>query len=61
MYAQVIKFERYQAEALVHRHYPVSALKGMICYSEKTKQQLESWLQQRSLSMPVFARTGWYF
>lgn len=55
------KFERYQAEALVHQHCPVSALKGMICYSENIKQQLDSWLQQRNLAMPVHARAGWYF
>lgn len=55
------KFERYQAEALIHRYCPVNALDGMVCYTEKTKQQLDGWLQQRNLTMPVYARAGWYF
>lgn len=55
------KFERYQAEALVHRHCPVHALAGMVCYTESTKTKLDGWLQERGLTMPVFARAGWYF
>jgi len=55
------KFERYQAEALVHGHCPVQALDGMVCYTESTKQQLDTWLQQRNLAMQVIARPGWYF
>ncbi|WP_305909650.1 DUF4433 domain-containing protein [Methylomarinum sp. Ch1-1] len=55
------KFERYQAEALVHGHCPIDALIGMVCYTENTKIQLDGWLQQRNLIMPVFARARWYF
>jgi hypothetical protein len=31
------KFEKYQAEALVHRHVPVEALLGIVCYNESAK------------------------
>ena len=55
------KFERYQAEALIHRHCPVEALEGMVCYTDDVKQQLEQALQQRNRTMPVHARAGWYF
>lgn len=55
------KFERYQAEALIHERCPIDALEGMVCYTESTKTQLDGWLRQRNLTMPVFARTGWYF
>lgn len=55
------KFERYQAEALVHNHCPIQALEGMVCYTENTKVQLDNWLRERQISMPVYARTGWYF
>lgn len=31
------KFERYQAEALIHHHLPVSGLLGIVCYTEALK------------------------
>lgn len=55
------KFERYQAEALVHNHCPIQALEGMVCYTEDTKRVLDAWLRERNLSMSVYARAGWYF
>lgn len=55
------KFERYQAEALVHNHCPIQALEGMVCYTEKTKAILDNWLNERKITMPVYARTRWYF
>lgn len=35
------KVERYEAEALVHRHVPIGALHGIACYDEATKATLE--------------------
>ncbi len=55
------KFERYQAEALIHQHCPISALHGIICYTNTVKLQLESLIAQRGLQLPVHARTDWYF
>lgn len=55
------KFERYQAEALIHQYCSIKALKGMVCYSEKVKIKIENWLSERNLTIPVYARTGWYF
>ncbi len=55
------KFERYQAEALIHSHCPIQALKGMVCYTDETKVQLDAWLRERNLNMSVIAREGWYF
>lgn len=55
------KFERYQAEALIHQHLPVSGLIGIICYTELLKQRIGRDIQARNLSLPVYARTGWYF
>lgn len=55
------KFERYQAEALIHRHLPVSGLLGIVCYTEALKQRIEQDVQGRNLNLPVYARTGWYF
>jgi hypothetical protein len=36
------KFERYQAEALVYQHMPVSTLLGVVCYTPALKQNIES-------------------
>lgn len=55
------KFERYQAEFLIHQHCPVQALLGMFCYDAHVQQQLNSWLQQRQIMMDVHVRPGWYF
>lgn len=55
------KFERYQAEALVHRHVPVNALLGIVCYSEKEEKRIERLVAARAMSVPVHARPGWYF
>ena len=55
------KFERYQAEALIHRHCPVSGLIGIMCYSEAVKMRVEAQVQARGLNLPVFSGPGWYF
>lgn len=55
------RFERYQAEALVHRQLPVAGLLGIVCYTGTVKQRIEQEIQTRRLSLPVHARTGWYF
>jgi len=55
------KFERYQAEALVHQHMPVSALLGVVCYTPALKQHIEQQVAARGLKLAVYARPGWYF
>jgi hypothetical protein len=55
------KMERYQAEALVFQHLPIQGLLGIICYTEALKQSIEQQVQARSLTLPVYARTEWYF
>ena len=55
------KFERYQAEALIHQHCPVSGLLGMICYTEAIKLHCDTLLAARNINLPVHARTEWYF
>lgn len=55
------KFERYQAEALIHEHCPVSALEGIVCYTDSVKSQMESYLSHYRIQLPVFVRPNWYF
>lgn len=55
------KMERYQAEALIHQHLPVQGILGIVCYTDALKQSIEQEIQMRNLTLPVYARTGWYF
>nr|WKF57741.1 hypothetical protein HUO10_002234 [Paraburkholderia busanensis] len=55
------KFERYQAEALIHEHVPVSGLLGVVCYTNEMKKHIEGELSTRRLELPVHVRKGWYF
>ncbi len=55
------KFERYQAEALIHKHVPVEAFVGMACFSDDVKQYLEQLIQKSGHSLQVVTRPGWYF
>lgn len=55
------KFERYQAEALVYQHMPVSTLLGVVCYTPALKQNIEQQVAARGLKLTVHTRPGWYF
>lgn len=55
------KFERYQAEALVHEHCPIDGLLGMVCYAQELSDNLRLLAQQRGLSLKAHARPNWYF
>lgn len=54
------RFERYQAEALVHLHMPISALVGAICYDERTKREVDSLAAANGLTLQVIVRPEWY-
>ena len=54
------KLERYQAEALVYQHLPVSALKGVACYTEEVKQEIEEATAGLDLELTTIVRSGWY-
>lgn len=55
------KFERYQAEALVHRHLPVSGLLGVVCYTDGVRAAVEPTITSRGLDLRVHVRPDWYF
>lgn len=52
------KMERYQAEALIHKHVPVAGLLGVVCYNETLKRGVDKEVQQRQLALQVHARPG---
>jgi hypothetical protein len=55
------KMERYQAEALAHRHVPSRTLLGIGCPSDSMKSMIEAHVQAAGLALGVFVRRGWYF
>jgi len=55
------KFERYQAEALIHQHCPINGLLGVVCYTEPMREQIEMQLTNQGLTLSVYARAAWYF
>lgn len=55
------KFERYQAEALIHGHLPVAGLLGIVVYAEDLRRHYDEAVRTRRLELKVIARSGWYF
>jgi hypothetical protein len=52
---------RYQAEALIHRHVPLEALVGIICYNDVVREKLESLIAASGKNLTVKTAPGWYF
>lgn len=55
------KMERYQAEALVYHHLPVTLLQGIACFDAEGVSTLQAEVGRRGLSVPVRACPRWYF
>jgi hypothetical protein len=55
------KMERYQAEALAHRHVPPAALLGIGCASDRVGLAIEQTVQMSGAAVKVFSRPRWYF
>lgn len=56
----VDRFERYQAEALVYKYMPISALLGIACYNDTVKAQVEAKAATLSLAVKVSVLRRWY-
>ena len=55
------KLDRYQAEALVHRHLPVENLIGIICCTASVGDEIRLEIEVRGLSMKIGVRERGYF
>ncbi|UQS14016.1 DUF4433 domain-containing protein [Pseudomonas sp. HS6] len=55
------KMERYQAEALIYHHLPITGLLGIMCHTDAMKIRIEQDVAARGLTLPVHARPKWYF
>ncbi|MEQ3648443.1 DUF4433 domain-containing protein [Hyphomonas sp.] len=55
------RFERYQAEALVHREVPVEALLGVATYNDAVKERVTAFAAVYGVELKVIAKASWYF
>jgi len=55
------KKERYQAEALIWRHVPLSALLGICCYNQTVLTWIQQELAKRNLNLHSSVQGNWYF
>lgn len=55
------KKERYQAEFLVHRYLPTSAIREIACYNRDVEERIGSMLQGRGETTRVEIHEDWYF
>lgn len=55
------QIERYQAEALVHRHAPIAGLLGIICFTQAVKAGIDAQIQAEGLQLDVRVMPQWYF
>lgn len=55
------RFERYQAEALVHRHVPVEGLLGLAVSGKAAQQAADAELKAKGLSLKLVVEPKWFF
>jgi hypothetical protein len=54
------KVERYQAEALIHKHLPTTALGGIICHGSTQREHIDRLAERASCEVPVRSLPGCY-
>jgi hypothetical protein len=54
-------FERYQAEALPHKHVPAAALSGIVCHGQTEEARVRDLVQNASVQLSVISRPTWFF
>ncbi len=56
-----LKKELKQAEFLIHKHMPVRAIEGIICYSDKVYNDITTLVTEFDLELPVIVRPDYYY
>jgi hypothetical protein len=54
------RFEKYQAEALVHKHVPLTALKGVVCYNDSVRSDMQLAADVVGAAVKIIAQPNWY-
>ena len=53
-------FDRYQAEALIHRQLPLLGLQGIVCHDSGTRDSIAGLATQRASHLKVVLRPEWF-
>ena len=54
------RFEKYQAEGLVHKHVPLSALTRVICYNDSVRAEVQQAADTNGAPLHIIAQPSWY-
>ena len=54
------KFEKYQAEALIHKHLPLDALINVACYNESVRSQIQTICDSTAQKVEIVTRNQWF-
>lgn len=60
-YENPAKFEKYQAEALVHKHLPAVGITAIACYTREVEAQIQGAIADCGVSLETLVRPSWYF
>jgi hypothetical protein len=55
------KKDRYQAEALIHRHLPIDGIGAIVCYSDDIATAIKKRLGDAAERVKIATRPSWYF
>ena len=55
------KVERYEAEALVHKHLPIDVVDGIACCDSGAASTVEQQVKQSGKAIEVVVKQAWYF
>lgn len=55
------KVERYEAEALIHKHLPISGLLGLACYDDTAKRTIGALAEKCGVNIKIAIKATWYF
>ena len=54
------RFEKYQAEALIHKHMPLAALTGVVCYNDSVRSDMQTAADARRAAVRIIKQPNWY-
>lgn len=54
------KFEKYQAEALVHKHVPLTALTEVVCNNNSVRMDMQAAADGKGATVKIVTQPNWY-
>jgi hypothetical protein len=54
------RFEKYQAEALIHKHVPLTAIMGVVCYNDSVRANMQAMADAKGVAVKILAQPNWY-